>query len=41
MSPDERRERLEQARLYFVCDGRPGGGDPGALLAQPFAAAPT
>ena len=27
-----RRERLRTARLYFVCDARPGGGDPEALL---------
>jgi thiamine-phosphate pyrophosphorylase len=27
-----RRERLRTARLYFVCDARPGGQDPGALL---------
>jgi thiamine-phosphate pyrophosphorylase len=27
-----RRERLRTARLYFVCEGRPGGADPEALL---------
>ena len=27
-----RRERLRTARLYFVCDARPGGDDPEALL---------
>jgi thiamine-phosphate pyrophosphorylase len=27
-----RRERLRTARLYFVCDAMPGGGDPEALL---------
>lgn len=27
-----RRERLRTARLYFVCDARPGGQDPEALL---------
>jgi thiamine-phosphate pyrophosphorylase len=27
-----RRERLRTARLYFVCDARPGGEDPEALL---------
>lgn len=27
-----RRERLRNARLYFVCDARPGGGDPEPLL---------
>jgi len=27
-----RRERLRTARLYFVCDARPGGGDPEPLL---------
>lgn len=27
-----RRERLRTARLYFVCDARPGGADPEALL---------
>jgi thiamine-phosphate diphosphorylase len=27
-----RRERLRTARLYFVCDARPNGGDPEALL---------
>jgi thiamine-phosphate pyrophosphorylase len=32
MSPSERRERLRRARLYFVCDGKPGGEDPGPLL---------
>jgi thiamine-phosphate pyrophosphorylase len=26
------RERLNQARLYFVCDARPGDGDPEPLL---------
>lgn len=28
----ERRRRLEAARLYLVCEGRPGGGDPAPLL---------
>jgi thiamine-phosphate pyrophosphorylase len=37
LSPPEsvgplRRERLRTARLYFVCDARPGGGDLEALL---------
>jgi thiamine-phosphate pyrophosphorylase len=27
-----RRAALAEARLYFVCDGRPNGSDPGALL---------
>lgn len=27
-----RRERLRTARLYFVCEARPGGGDPEAVL---------
>jgi thiamine-phosphate pyrophosphorylase len=27
-----RRERLRTARLYFVCDARPGGQDPEGLL---------
>jgi thiamine-phosphate pyrophosphorylase len=27
-----RRERLAAARLYFVCEGRPGDGDPVPLL---------
>jgi thiamine-phosphate pyrophosphorylase len=27
-----RQERLRTARLYFVCDARPGGQDPEALL---------
>ncbi len=27
-----RRERLASARLYFVCEGRPGSGDPEPLL---------
>jgi thiamine-phosphate pyrophosphorylase len=29
---DQRRKRLEAARLYFVCEGLPGGADPGPLL---------
>lgn len=29
---DQRLSRLEAARLYFVCDGLPGGHDPGPLL---------
>jgi len=29
---DDRLERLNSARLYFVCDARPGDGDPGPLL---------
>jgi thiamine-phosphate pyrophosphorylase len=28
----QRRERLRTARLYFVCDARPPGGDPEPLL---------
>jgi thiamine-phosphate pyrophosphorylase len=37
LSPPEgdgplRRERLRTARLYFVCDARPGGQDPELLL---------
>jgi thiamine-phosphate pyrophosphorylase len=36
MRPERRRERLKQARLYFVCNGRPRGGDPGALLDAAF-----
>jgi thiamine-phosphate pyrophosphorylase len=28
----QRRERLRTARLYFVCDARPGGEDPEPLL---------
>src|SRR5436190_14139577 len=28
----ERLAILERARLYFVCDGRPNGGDPTPLL---------
>ena len=27
-----RRKRLAASRLYFVCDGRPAGGDPAPLL---------
>ncbi|MFA9401010.1 MAG: thiamine phosphate synthase, partial [Acidobacteriota bacterium] len=27
-----RRERLRNARLYFVCNARPGGNDPEPLL---------
>src|SRR5690606_37841101 len=27
-----RRERLRTARLYFVCEARPGGRDPEAVL---------
>lgn len=27
-----RRERLRTARLYFVCEAMPGGGDPDSLL---------
>lgn len=29
---DARRRRLAEARLYFVCEARPGGGDPRPLL---------
>jgi thiamine-phosphate pyrophosphorylase len=29
---DQRLRRLEAARLYFVCEGLPGGHDPGPLL---------
>jgi thiamine-phosphate pyrophosphorylase len=32
MNPTERLERLRRARLYFVCEGRPRGGDPEPLL---------
>ena len=31
-SRHDRLERLAEARLYFVCEGRPGGGDPEKLL---------
>src|SRR5687768_10271518 len=31
-----RRERLRWARLYFVCEARPGGEDPEALLRSAF-----
>jgi thiamine-phosphate pyrophosphorylase len=29
---DQRLQALEAARLYFVCEGRPRGADPGPLL---------
>jgi thiamine-phosphate pyrophosphorylase len=32
VSRPERIERLGRARLYFVCEGRPNGSDPDALL---------
>jgi thiamine-phosphate pyrophosphorylase len=32
MSPGERARRVAGARLYFVCDGLPGGGPPDELL---------
>jgi thiamine-phosphate pyrophosphorylase len=32
MTREERVERMERARLYFVCDGRPGGDAPDDLL---------
>ena len=36
MHPDatleDRRERLRTARLYLICDARPGGGDPEPFL---------
>ena len=32
MRPEDRGARLADARLYFVCDGQPGGGDPTELL---------
>jgi thiamine-phosphate pyrophosphorylase len=32
VDPELRRGRLERARLYFVCDARPGGADPAPLL---------
>jgi thiamine-phosphate pyrophosphorylase len=32
LSPGERHPRLAAARLYFVCDSRPHGADPGPLL---------
>jgi thiamine-phosphate pyrophosphorylase len=30
---DRRRRAIARARLYFVCEARPRGGDPGPLLA--------
>jgi thiamine-phosphate pyrophosphorylase len=36
VSRDQRLGALERARLYFVCDGRPGGGDPTPLLEAAF-----
>ncbi|HEX5956784.1 MAG TPA: thiamine phosphate synthase [Solirubrobacterales bacterium] len=33
MTREERLERLRAARLYFVCEGLPGGGPPDELLA--------
>jgi thiamine-phosphate pyrophosphorylase len=32
MTREQRIERLERARLYFVCEGLPGGRPPGELL---------
>jgi thiamine-phosphate pyrophosphorylase len=32
LSPDQRLRRLRDARLYFVCEGLPGGRDPTPLL---------
>jgi thiamine-phosphate pyrophosphorylase len=32
VNPSARIERLAAARLYFVCEGRPGGDDPETLL---------
>jgi thiamine-phosphate pyrophosphorylase len=32
MTREQRIERLERARLYFVCEGLPGGGPPDGLL---------
>ncbi len=32
MTRDERLQRLREARLYFVCEGLPGGSAPDALL---------
>lgn len=32
MDPELRRERLQRARLYFVCEAQPDGRDPGRLL---------
>jgi thiamine-phosphate pyrophosphorylase len=32
MTREERLHRLDGARLYFVCEGRPAGGDPSPLL---------
>jgi len=29
---EARLERLARCRLYFVCEGRPGDGDPAPLL---------
>jgi thiamine-phosphate pyrophosphorylase len=31
-TPEQLRRRLDEARLYFVCDARPGGRDPAAVL---------
>lgn len=36
LSREQRLEVLERARLYFVCDGRPDGHDPTALLEAAF-----
>jgi thiamine-phosphate pyrophosphorylase len=36
LSREQRLEVLERARLYFVCDGRPDGRDPTALLEAAF-----
>lgn len=33
LAPSDRRRRLGAARLYFVCDARPRGGDPARILA--------
>jgi thiamine-phosphate pyrophosphorylase len=29
---EQRRRRLDEARLYFVCEARPGGGEPDSVL---------
>ncbi len=36
-SLEERRRRLNQARLYFVCEAHPGGADAGPLLREALA----
>jgi thiamine-phosphate pyrophosphorylase len=34
LSREQRLGTLERARLYFVCDGHPNGGDPAPLLEE-------